>query len=456
MKVQILPFSITLFLAILLGIGSIFADSIERVGACATPGVTWGVYVQDTFAYIADRGHISIVSISDPSSPWVTGTTTEVWALGIHVKDTIAYLNSIGLQNRFETASVRDPAFPCRLGWCYVFLGGMGNPTGIVLKDTIIYLATGQPGGVMQINVSDPSQPDTIKAYYTPGVAVDLAMKDTLLYIADITSVQIINVADPLNPLFVGSVPMSSSCEGIFVVDTFAFATWVGGEYGSLKVINISNPASPQIVASLDNLKGDPIDVWVQGNYAYVAAADFWYPAKAKERQIAGMRPEWAFNERADEEGGLRVVDISNPLEPILVGSYDTPGDPSGVFAVDTLVFIADKESLQILRHVITGIEETSKKVNIKNIELHVYPNPFSHTTSISFYLPISSRVSLEVFDITGKHIKTFYHSYRNAGKYEASWNVNNKDGDRIAGGIYFFRLTTHSETLCKKILVLK
>ncbi|MCK4673516.1 hypothetical protein KAT67_05985, partial [candidate division WOR-3 bacterium] len=219
-------------------------DSIVRVGACETPGITWNVFVRDSIAYVADRGYVTTVNISDLLNPWIMDSLNSgppIAAEGIYVQDTVAYCNLTGVGTRFITISVAKPDSLYLLGWCSLSSGGVWDPTGVVLKDTIIYLATGN-GGVMQINVSDPSSPDTIKAYDTPGLAIDLAIKDTFIYIADVSSLQVVNVADPMNPHYVGSVSMPNICQGIFVRDSFAYATCASsvGINGSLQVVNVA------------------------------------------------------------------------------------------------------------------------------------------------------------------------------------------------------------------------
>jgi len=434
-------------------------DSIVRVGACATPGITWGVFVQDSFAYVADRNATTVVSISITSSPFVVSSLNvfSASALGLFIEDTLCYNNFTAIGNRFSVLCVSHPDSLYVLGWCDVPGTGGPDPTGIYTIDTISYLANGVYGlGI--INVDEPSSPYTVSYFNTPGWALDLSVADTLVFIADYDSIVIVNVRDLLNPFRVAAVAMPNGCYGISVVDTLAFVACISnsGTNGSLQVVNVSNPSSPQIVASVDNLKGDPIDIWVSGNYAYVAAADYWNPPKRKPRQVGGLRPDWTFNRRADVEGGLRVVDIAEPLNPTLVASYDTPGDPRGVFAVDTLVFVADYDSLQILKHIVTGLEEQSNEESSREIRLQVYPNPFSYTTSVFYNLPVATSVNLEIFDISGRHIKTLYSGYNNAGEYNILWNRKGTDENPIVSGIYFLCMTTKSDILVKRILVLK
>jgi hypothetical protein len=451
---KLLPFWLGILM--LLATNQIKADSIERGGACATLGVTWNVFVRDSIAYIADRGIVTTVNIIDPYNPWVIDSINggpPIGALGMCVFDTVAYCNLTGIGTRFITLNISKPDSLNLLGWCPC-PGAMGNPTGIVLKDTIIYLATGQ-AGVMQINVADPSQPDTIKSFSSITV-VDLALVDTLLYaVGGLEGLKILNIADPLNPILLGSVPIPQANRGIFVVDTFAYVTRYGDGYGALLVVNVSNPTAPQIVASADNLKGDPCDVWIQSHYAYVAVEDFWFPGSLskKHTQISANN---TFAERADEEGGLRIVDISNPLNPTLIASYDTPHDPRGLFAVDTLIFIADQESLQILRHVGSGIAEKGEKEHPVCRDFQVYPNPFFGSITIKYNLPKQENVTLDIFDVTGRRVRTIFHGQKGAGLHAMQWNATDQEGIEVSSGIYILRIRIGSEVLSRTVILAK
>jgi len=450
MKVRLVSIYFLLIFAVSLSTKTARADSIVRVGACATPGLCWNVIVRDSIAYIADRSATTTADVSNPSNPQVLSTLNDnsrSWALGLCLKDTVAYLNHIALSNTFSDVSVSDPESMYVLGWCYTHASGGTDPTGICTKDTIVYLAGGDDGlGI--INVAIPTSPDTIKYYNTPGHTVDLTVKDTLVYIADVTDVIIINVADPLNPSYVGSVSMPSSCRSIFLVDSFAYATCISGNglNGSLEVVKVSNPASPQIVASADNLKGDPLDVWVSGSYAYVAAGDFWETKKGKKRQTGALKPEWTFDRRADEEGGLRIVDIFNPLSPTLVASYDTPGDPRGVFAVDTLVFVADYDSLQILGHLGAGVKEENANSKDQIPFLQVFPNPFASEVSVMCSgISKGQKVSLDIYDVSGRSIKSVPLTTSHL-----------TIGSDLSQGVYFLKLKTDENSITSKLIKVK
>ena len=84
------------------------------------------------------------------------------------------------------------------------------------------------------------------------------------------------------------------------------------------------------------------------------------------------------------------------------------------------------------------------------------YPNPFNPQTDISFDLPRSGRVKLQVFDLRGRVLRTLVDEHRSAGTHVATWNGRDDRGAETAAGVYFYRLTTGEQSLQKKMTLLK
>lgn len=66
------------------------------------------------------------------------------------------------------------------------------------------------------------------------------------------------------------------------------------------------------------------------------------------------------------------------------------------------------------------------------------YPNPFNSTTAFDYSLPQNARVTLKVYDILGREVKTLFDGKQFAGTYKATFNA-----DQLASGVYFYRLIT-------------
>ena len=80
------------------------------------------------------------------------------------------------------------------------------------------------------------------------------------------------------------------------------------------------------------------------------------------------------------------------------------------------------------------------------------YPNPSNPSSKIDFNLPTDASVTLVVFDITGRLIKTLLNNEFKT----ADWYTVEFDGSSLASGIYFYRLMTGSEIVTKKMLIIK
>lgn len=86
--------------------------------------------------------------------------------------------------------------------------------------------------------------------------------------------------------------------------------------------------------------------------------------------------------------------------------------------------------------------------------EFHIsqnYPNPFNPTTKITYRLPKTSNVKLQIFDLNGRLVKTLVDEQKGAGKYEISWDSKN-----ISSGIYFYRIQAGDFSTVKKCIKLK
>ncbi len=84
------------------------------------------------------------------------------------------------------------------------------------------------------------------------------------------------------------------------------------------------------------------------------------------------------------------------------------------------------------------------------------YPNPFNPMTKISFDLPRSTKVSLEVFDLRGHKVQTLVSENMSAGQHAILWNGTDSHGRQVSSGTYFYRLQADGKSMTDKMLLLK
>jgi len=80
------------------------------------------------------------------------------------------------------------------------------------------------------------------------------------------------------------------------------------------------------------------------------------------------------------------------------------------------------------------------------------YPNPFNPTTIIKYQLPAAGKVSLRIYDLLGRVVTTLINEYEKAGNYNVTFNSNNK----MASGIYIYKLTAGGGSVSKKMILMK
>ena len=84
------------------------------------------------------------------------------------------------------------------------------------------------------------------------------------------------------------------------------------------------------------------------------------------------------------------------------------------------------------------------------------YPNPFNPTTKIDFAVPRSSHVSIKIYDVTGREIKSLVNQKMTPGKYTVDWNGIDNNGLQIATGVYFYRFVASGNVFVKKMVMIK
>jgi len=103
----------------------------------------------------------------------------------------------------------------------------------------------------------------------------------------------------------------------------------------------------------------------------------------------------------------------------------------------------------------ISGIE-TFQSIPQKFVLSQNYPNPFNPGTKIAFILSKRSKVSLEIFDILGRRVKTLFSGYAPAGEHKFLWNGHDDAGYQVSSGTYIYRLKTGDNYKTRKMILLR
>ncbi|MFA5032582.1 MAG: T9SS type A sorting domain-containing protein [bacterium] len=125
----------------------------------------------------------------------------------------------------------------------------------------------------------------------------------------------------------------------------------------------------------------------------------------------------------------------------------------SGYITVGTISEYAanNKVALYLMRADPTESVEEKSKIKTPSTTLRASQNPFINKTTLQYTIPISSKVSLKVYDISGREVRKLVDGIQKAGSYNL-----NLDGKELKAGVYFVKLTSGEQTVTSKVIVLK
>ncbi|MEJ2721793.1 MAG: T9SS type A sorting domain-containing protein, partial [bacterium] len=123
---------------------------------------------------------------------------------------------------------------------------------------------------------------------------------------------------------------------------------------------------------------------------------------------------------------------------PLMVRFRFVSDDESGL---DDGVFIDDVRLGAPAAGEATGIDLPASVPGPRNELFQNVPNPFNPNTTIRFRLADRTPARLEIFDVRGARVRVLLDDVRPPGSNEVFWDGKNAGGERVASGVYFYRL---------------
>lgn len=311
--------------------------NIELLGRLDTPGEAMGVVIKDDIAYIADGSSgLQIANVSNPYNPFIIGSFyTPGNVSDIAISAGLAFVAKTDtFQGGLEFIDVSNPTTPF-LVWAYPKFQPTPFST-VAIIDNFVYAIKGNicfgphVGSSSELCVFDTSNP------YNPAM---VSIYESQLYtsITDIT-------------FHKGNLFILEGTKGIGIYDNISSSSIV--LLGQWKSPNMS-PAKIAIWEDTAFLSGDHYSGLVMANIS-----DPHNPYSLGDRRVSYRGPCYGIAASDNlvylcaTSTGLKIFNVSNPKSPVLVGSYNTPGNAWDVFLKDGLIYLADgANGLLILRY---------------------------------------------------------------------------------------------------------
>ncbi|MBC2726099.1 hypothetical protein [Desulfosporosinus sp.] len=301
------------------------------LGKVYTQGRGWGIDVVGFYAYLADDWTgLKVVDISNPFAPVVVGSVdTAGSARAVAVQGNYAYVAD--MENGLQIVDVSTPSDPLLLGQSDT----IGDAVDIDLSGEYAYIADSK-AGLAIFDISNPHKPELIASlasYNGYGIFV----RNGLAYLAaGENGLVSIDISDPHNPIYMDSFSLNMA----FHLDVEANFAYVIDLNKGFFIIDVSDPYELELVGHKDT-EDFAYRIDVRDQILYVADGwtgcfTIWDISNFGDISLIGQY--WSIDETYDvfyDSGrayvtggktGLFIVDVSVPIEPILMSNYPLPG----------------------------------------------------------------------------------------------------------------------------------
>ncbi|MCX7877142.1 MAG: choice-of-anchor B family protein [Ignavibacteria bacterium] len=158
---------------------------------------------------------------------------------------------------------------------------------------------------------------------------------------------------------------------------------------------------------------------------------------------------------------GVRLLNISNPENPVEIAWYDTYPQNNGnsyngcwgvyMFPSGKIIASDRQTGLYVLKaNILTGFNHNNSYTVNFSLKQN-YPNPFNSTTYIEYELPRNAYITIKIYDIKGSEVSVLVDDYKRAGRYSVNY-----DASDLSSGIYIYTLQSGSYRISRKMILAK
>ena len=147
---------------------------------------------------------------------------------------------------------------------------------------------------------------------------------------------------------------------------------------------------------------------------------------------------------------GLGItIDLNSDGIDEVIGRHSINLDSSQTYMIENSIDIYSSKPFPVSS--INNINNSNKKI-IFRLEPN-FPNPFNNSTNIQFYLPLSDKIKISVYDVLGQEVVLLTNSAYPSGIHSLRW-----DAEELSSGIYFIRMSVDDNRISKirKTVLLK
>jgi hypothetical protein len=322
------------------------------------------------------------------------------------------------------------------------------NTWAVTARGSAVYIASANEGLSIG-DFSDPEAPTELGSLYL-GLCRDVQLSGDVAFVGVFgLGLAAVDVSDPANPVLLDQVNGGYQTVGVAISGTVAATA---DRAAGVNLWDISDPTDIRLLGTASTGGTPAIDVAFRNgdNLLYAAAgavrvidiANLQFPVQVGSFSGASEGVEIGpdgYLYVARDGAGVSAFDLSNPLLPTLVATYDTADNAHAVATAPGLAFVADHSALIAFR---TGDATVAPSLPVPAaLALAAHPNPFNPRTELVFSLPAPGRLRVEVFDLGGRRVARLAAGDVLAGEQRLRWDAEDDAGRGLPSGVYLARI---------------
>ncbi len=217
--------------------------------------------------------------------------------------------------------------------------------------------------------------------------------------------------------------------------------------------------------------------------YSYIPGQDSWYKLgdalfgsyatirkKIKDGASLAVVDDKIYTFKGGNTTDFGCYDINNDnwttLANITSTTYKVKAGGALVYANDEIYAFLGGNCNELWKYVFSSLpdklsqsikpvqaNENQIKMPIASSEFSVSPNPISNTITVNYTIPISSKVSIKLYNGTGQLMRTIIDGYYIRGSYSCNYLLHNTE-NKIASGIYFLKYSDENTQKQIKVVI--
>ncbi len=441
-----------------------------------TPGFALEVAVAGDYAYVADdNAGVQIIDISMPFVPIIVGNFNPLGIThDVTVDDRYLYSASFWRTDSLHVIDISDPTSP-------LAIGAIEIPS--CTRDLVVagdYIHVSECGGLLLVDISDPTAP----------VVAGMAESHSLVWGSTIlgnhallavggsiwSGLEIFDIAIPSAPVHVSSLRTPRLATGVALAGDHVY---LSHSTSPLQIIDVTDIARPMMIGTIPNAS---YEVTVAGDVVFLAAGTagcLIYPAQCAEPGAVELatieivssgelvKIAWetvvehhhlGFHVWRTMVGNGHYRQLTTQL---LQGNgvrdshyaFDDASVETGRAYIYRLEAIDSRGDSQFFESAVVTVGQPLPRLLVLHRNR---PNPFHQSTQFGFELPAAAHVSLKVYDVAGREVRTLVDAGLEAGTHGLSWDGRDDRGRRSAAGVYLYRLQSGTGTQSRRLLLLR